>query len=316
MVMLEVVKAGLMVTVQASPRAGYLAAGVSPSGPMDDDAYQIAQALVGNDEQAAALEFAQFGGSYRVSEATLFAVTGGAASVSVDGRPVPCWESHLLKPGQQLDVGALRGAMWGYIAFSGGIDVPVLLGSRATHVRNAMGGFEGRPLETGDCLGLAPPLTRIPRRMTAIFHRASGPIHVIAGPQYDYFDARTRSLFLSEPFAVSARRDRMASLLVGPALVAARGHDIVSDGTPAGSIQVPGSGTATVLTAERQTTGGYPKIATVISADLPRLVQMPGGRPFRFALVKQDEAEDRLLAERQRVKATLAQIRAPAAALT
>ncbi|WP_319518719.1 biotin-dependent carboxyltransferase family protein [uncultured Martelella sp.] len=311
MVMLEVAKAGLMVTVQARPRTGYLAAGVSPSGPMDEDAFDIAQTLVGNDTEAAALEFAQFGGSYNVSEPTLVAVTGGAAQVSIDGRPVPCWESHLLKPGQRLDVGAIRGAMWGYIAFSGGIDVPVLLGSRATHVRNAMGGFKGRPLEVGDQLELGPSATLWPRRMTSIFRRASGPIRVIAGPQDDYFDARAWSLFLNEPFAVSIRRDRMASLLFGPALSAARGHDIVSDGTPPGSIQVPGSGTATVLTAERQTTGGYPKIATVISADLPRIAQMPGGQPFRFRLVEQDEAEACLLEARETVKAIITEIESP-----
>ncbi|MBB4120906.1 biotin-dependent carboxyltransferase family protein [Martelella radicis] len=308
MVMLEVAKAGLMVTVQAKPRTGYLAAGVSPSGPMDEDAFRIAQALAGNGPDAAALEFAQFGGSYRVSEPTLVAVTGGAAEVQIDGRPVPCWESHRLEPGARLDVGVLRGAIWGYIAFSGGIDVPLLLGSRTTHVRNAMGGFEGRSLVAGDRLALAPSAMLTPRRMRSIFRKPSGPIRVIAGPQDDYFDARAWSLFLDEPFAVSTRRDRMASLLFGPALHAARGHDIISDGTPPGSIQVPGSGTATVLTAERQTTGGYPKIATVISADLPRLAQMPGGLPFRFAVVEQEQAEDSLLSARKQADTVIAEI--------
>ncbi len=308
MVMLEVAKAGLMVTVQAKPRTGYLAAGVSPSGPMDEEAFRIAQALVGNPPDAAALEFAQTGGSYRVSEPTLVAVTGGAAEVLINGQPAPCWESHLLEPGERLNVGVLRGGMWGYIAFSGGIDVPVVLGSRTTHVRNAMGGFKGRALAVGDMLTLFPSATRSPRRMRSIFRRPSGPIRAIAGPQDDYFDARAWSLFLEEPFAVSTRRDRMASLLFGPALHAARGHDIISDGTPPGSIQVPGSGTATVLTAERQTTGGYPKIATVISADLPRLAQMPGGLPFRFALVDQEQAEESLRTARRAVDAIIAEI--------
>ncbi|MAM13689.1 MAG: allophanate hydrolase [Rhizobiaceae bacterium] len=308
MVMLDVLRAGLLVTVQAKPRTGYLAAGVSPSGPMDDDAFRIAQALVGNGPDAASLEFAQYGGSYRVSEPTLVAVTGGAVEVMIDGRPAPCWESHLLRPGERLDVGVLRGGMWGYVAFSGGIDVPVLLGSRATHVRNGMGGFEGRALKAGDRLNLFPSPALSPRRMRSIFRRPSGPIRVIAGPQDDYFDARAWSLFLEEPFAVSTRRDRMASLLFGPALKASRGHDIISDGTPPGSIQVPGSGTATVLTAERQTTGGYPKIATIISADLPRLAQMPGGLPFRFALVQRDQAEDSLLAARRLADTIIAEI--------
>ena len=308
---LEVVKAGLMVSVQARPRTGYLAAGVSPSGPMDEAAFRIAQTLVGNGEAAAALEFAQFGGSYRVSAPCMVAVTGGAAQVTINGRAMPLWESHALRPGETLEIGPMRGAVWGYIAFSGGIAVPELLGSRATHVRNAMGGFEGRVLTEGDMLPLGDSALAPPQRLTEIFHYPQGPIRIVAGPQDDRFDSRAWTLLLTEPFSVSSRRDRMASLLDGPLLRAIGGHDIISDATPAGSIQVPGSGIATVLTAERQTTGGYPKIATVISADLPRLAQMPAGKPFHFVRISQDEAEDRLLAERERIETATRAIATP-----
>ena len=299
---LEVMRAGPLTSVQAKPRTGFLAAGVSPSGPMDQAAYEIAQALVGNDGDAAALEFAQFGGSYRVGEDCLFAVTGGACAVTCDGHPVPGWESHHIRAGQRLDVGAMRDGVWGYIAFSGGIDVPTVLGSRATHLRNGMGGFEGRALQTGDRLKLGESGMTTGRRLTTLFHRARGPVRVIAGPQDDWFSRKAWGDFLGEPYSLSPKRDRMASLLDGPFLKSDKGHDIISDGTPAGSIQVPGSGQPLVLGAERQTTGGYPKIATVISADLPRLAQMPAGTAFRFVRVDRDEAEELLLEDRIRLK--------------
>ena len=305
---IEVVRAGLMVSVQARPRTGYLADGVSPSGPMDEAAYEIAQALVANDAGSAALEFAQIGGSYRVSQSCMVAVTGAAATVTIDGRSLPLWESHLLRSGELLQVGPVRDGVWGYIAFSGGIDVPPVLGSRATHLRNAMGGYRGRALVDGDRLPLGESAPLVGRRLTEIFHRPRGQIRIVAGPQDDCFDAHAWSLLLGEPFSVSRRRDRMASLLDGPYLAARSGHDIISDATPAGSIQVPGSGIATVLTAERQTTGGYPKIATVISSDLPRLAQMPTARPFHFMRITQSEAEERFIAERNRLDRLLGSI--------
>ena len=268
---------------------------------MDEEAFLIAQALVANDSDAAALEFAQIGGCYRVSQACMVAVTGAAAKLSIDGRSLPLWESHALRPGELLEVGPARDGVWGYIAFSGGIDVTPVLGSRATHLRNAMGGFEGRALGDGDVLPLGESEPFRARRLIEIFRRPQGPIRVVAGPQDDCFDAQTWSLLLGEPFSVSRRRDRMASLLDGPYLKARSGHDIISDATPAGSIQVPGSGIATVLTAERQTTGGYPKIAVVISADLTRLAQMPTGKPFHFMRISQSEAEEHLIVGRNRL---------------
>ncbi|AJY47646.1 biotin-dependent carboxyltransferase family protein [Martelella endophytica] len=305
MTTLEVLRPGLAVSVQSRPRYGYLAAGVSPSGAMDEAAFRIAKALVGNGEDAAALEFAQFGGSYRVDRPTLIAVTGGAVEIRIDGERIPAWESRVLPAGVTLEVGSMRGAVWGYIAFSGGIDVPEVMGSRSTHLRTGIGGFQGRTLAAGDRLSLGEAPTPAPRRLAGLFRQPRGPIRVIAGPQAAYFDSRAWASFLGEDYTVSRKRDRMASLLDGPWLTACRGHDIVSDGTPAGSIQVPGSGQPMVLTAERQTTGGYPKIATVISADLARLAQMPSGVPFRFRSIDRDEAEDILIADARRMSETI-----------
>ncbi|TPW29700.1 biotin-dependent carboxyltransferase family protein [Martelella alba] len=303
---LTVITAGLLSTVQAKARLGHMRQGISPAGPMDPDAFAIAQALVGNDHAAAGLEFAQSGGRYRAEEPLRFAVTGGAVDIRIDARPVAAWESHMLMPGETLTVGYLRDAIWGYVAFSGGIDVPEVLGSRATHLRSAIGGFAGRALRDGDqmplgvtneapCLCLGLPVLRF-----------SGPVRVIAGPQDDYFDDDAWALFLGSDFTVSNSRDRMASRLDGPLLHAFRGHDIISDATPLGSIQVPGSGRPYVLTAERQTTGGYPKIATVASADLPRLAQLPSSKPFRFSRISQALAEEALLAARWHLADVLA----------
>ncbi|MFB2551477.1 5-oxoprolinase subunit C family protein [Ensifer soli] len=299
MTALTLLQPGLMMTVQDRGRLGLLRSGVSRSGPMDASAFAIANALVGNGPAAAALEFAVIGGRLSVDRPVLVAVTGGAVDIRIDGRAVPGWESHRLSPGEVLSIGAMRGAVWGYVAVSGGIDTPPVLGARATHLRTAVGGLDGRVLAGGDVLPLGEGAPGPARRLTAIWRRSGGPVRVIPGPQADHFDAAGWAVFLRQAFAVSSRRDRMATVLEGPPVVAAKGHDIVSDATLAGSIQVPGSGNPIVLMADRQTTGGYPKIATVASVDLPRLAQMVTGARLRFAAIDQAEGEALLLAERK-----------------
>jgi 5-oxoprolinase (ATP-hydrolysing) subunit C len=302
---LHIVKAGMMVSVQDPGRKGMLHSGISASGPMDPAAFTFAQALVGNAPALAALEFAHLGGSYQVDAPTRIAITGGQVDIRIDNRQVPAWESHRLEPGETLTVGAMVGAVWGYVAFSGGIDVPAVLGSRSTHLRSRIGGLDGRTLQAGDALPLGSSTDAPCLRLALPIHRGRGPIRVVPGPQDDYFDDATWDMFLRSDFRVSSKRDRMATMLDGPGIKAFRGHDIVSDGTPLGSIQVPGSGQPIVLTAERQTTGGYPKIATIASVDLPRLAQTPSGASIRFARISQAAAEDLLVAERVRLKASL-----------
>ncbi|ODN72496.1 biotin-dependent carboxyltransferase family protein [Methylobrevis pamukkalensis] len=303
---LTVVAAGPLTTVQDRGRRGFLHAGVSVSGPMDPAALDLANALVGNDADAAGLEFFGPGGRYRTDADRRIAVTGGDVDIRIAGRKVEPWESHLLPAGEDLVVGALRDAVWGTIAVSGGIDTPPVLGARATHLRTGVGGHEGRALQTGDVLPLgeaeAGPLLRLP----APYRREAGPLRLIPGPQDDLFSQETWDALLGADFTVSALRDRMATALDGPPLRAIAGHDIVSDGTPAGSIQVPGSGRPIVLMAERQTAGGYPKIATLASVDLPRLAQMPGGATVRFVTITREAAEDLLLAERRRLRDLMA----------
>ncbi|KTR06375.1 allophanate hydrolase [Aureimonas ureilytica] len=288
-----------MASVQDLGRKGWLQAGVSGAGPMDPPSFRIANALVGNEPNAAALEFAGIGGRFQVSGPVRFAVTGGDMDIRRGEERLHAWESHDLCPGEVLTIGALRGCVWGYLALSGGIDVPPVMGSRSTHLRSGIGGHAGRRLQAGDRLPLgraAPaPLLALRRPLR---QRPAGTLRVVPGPQDDRFGAEVLRLFLSAPFILSSARDRMAQVLDGPVLAAGGGHDIVSDGTCAGSIQVPASGRPLVLMAERQTTGGYPKIATLASVDLPGLAQRPTGRHVRFRAVSQAEAEDALIVAR------------------
>jgi biotin-dependent carboxylase-like uncharacterized protein len=298
MTSLRIRQAGPMVTVQDLGREGLLSAGVSRSGPMDIPSFRIANALVGNSQEAAALEFAGVGGAFEVFEPVRIAVTGGAVDIHIDGAPMHPWESYDLMPGAVLAIGGLKDSVWGYLAVSGGIDTPPVLGARATHLRSGLGGHEGRRLQAGDLLPLGRATAAPLLALRQLWRRSNRAIRVVSGPQDDYFDAEAWRIFLTEAFVVSASRDRMAQMLDGPQLRAARGHDIVSDGTVAGSIQVPGSGRPIVLMAERQTTGGYAKIATVASVDLPRLAQTQSGRPIFFKRISRDHAEELLIAEK------------------
>ncbi len=302
---IEVLAAGPMLTVQDAGRFGFRRFGVSTAGPMDAPALALANALCGNAAEAAALEFAGVGGQFSAARPVRFAVTGVSCDIFIDERRVLPDESHRLLPGEKLRIGAATSGMWGYLAFCGGIDVEPVLGARATHVRTGLGGFQGRPLRTGDKLPLgrdaapADICLRLSENSAGIFsrHEETAPIRIVAGPQDDHFAPEILARLTETGFYVTPQRDRMASLLGGAALPALLGHDIVSDATVPGSVQVPGSGQPMVLMAESQTTGGYPKIATVISADLPRLAQLPTGACFRFALISRDEAEDIAIAQ-------------------
>ncbi|MFT3689860.1 biotin-dependent carboxyltransferase family protein [Paenirhodobacter sp.] len=304
-----ILRPGMMMTVQDAGRPGLLRFGVSGSGPMDPEALEIANALVGNDPGAACLEFAYLGGEIRLDEDRSIAVCAAATELRIDGARVPAWCSHRLRAGQVLAIGATPGSVWGYVAVSGGIATPPVLGSRATHLRSGLGGLEGRALREGDCLPLGTGAPGPERMLRQGWRSRTGPIRVVMGPQDRAFALEERARFLSEPFIASARRDRMAMVLDGPRIAAAGGHDIVSDGTLAGSVQVPGSGQPTVLMADRQTTGGYPKIATISSVDLPRLAQMPVGHRFRFQAISQPQAEEVLICARRAFRRALDQVR-------
>jgi len=286
--------AGPGVTLQDAGRRGSLRFGVTPAGPMDERAFVAANLAAGAPRGAAAIEVS-LGGVELVAEGETIglAIAGGDFDIRLDGARAPCACALPLEPGASLTIRAGRGGSWCYVAVAGRIDLPPALGSLATHTRSGMGGLEGRGLRVGDALplaGLAPP-PREPLAIDAPRLAANGaPIRVLLGPQADYFTHETIDEFLSARWRLSPRSDRMAYRLEGPRLSHAKGHDIVSDGVALGAIQVPGDGAPLVLMADRQPTGGYPKIANVIGADIGRLAQKRPGEEISFVAVSIEEA--------------------------
>lgn len=273
------------VTLQDAGRIGWQRFGVSRCGAMDIEALAIANALVGNPADTAALEFAYAGGEWEVATISCrVAVTGGRFPVFVDDEPVAAFTTITLTRGQTLRIGGAPDAVWGYLAVAGGFDIPRQLGSLATHCRSGVGGLGGRPIRAGDVLPLVSEWVRAEPerglREPPLPHEA--PLRVMLGPQDDYFAAGAVDLFLSAEYKVTHQMDRLGYRLEGPALTHAKGYNIISDGYVPGAIQVPGGGEPIVLLQDAQPPGGYPKIATIISADLARLAQCRPGRAVRF----------------------------------
>lgn len=286
--------AGPGVTIQDAGRRGSLRFGVTPAGPMDERAYVAANLAAGAAAGAAAIEVSLGGVELATEGETIgIAIAGGDFDIRLDGAPLPGACAIPLEPGASLAIRAGRGGSWCYVAVAGGIALPPALGSLATHTRSSMGGLEGRGLRAGDALplaGLAPP-PLAPLVIDAPWLASNGaPIRVLLGPQADYFTESAVREFLSARWRLSPRSDRMAYRLEGPRLSHAKGHDIVSDGVALGAIQVPGDGAPLALMADRQPTGGYPKIANVIGADIGRLAQKRPGEEISFAAVSIEAA--------------------------
>jgi len=313
---LKVLSPGLHTTVQDLGRVGYQALGVPVSGALDPVALQLGNALVGNPPGAAALEILLSGPSFEVAaETARVAVAGPGASLLIGGgaHVVPAWQSVTLSRGGAFQVNLGREVVCAYIALEGGIAVRSVLGSASTYVRAALGGFDGRALQRGDFLRLATDRVveraeqRLPSPPAAGSERA---IRVILGPQQDHFTDNALAALLDAEFRVSQSADRMGMRLEGPLLRHRRGWDIVSDAIVTGAIQVPGSGQPILLLADHQTTGGYPKIATVISADLPVVGRRHPGDAIRFAAVSIDEAEQLARDEERHLAALVASFEA------
>jgi biotin-dependent carboxylase-like uncharacterized protein len=286
--------AGPGVTLQDGGRHGYLRFGITAAGPMDPLMFATANRAVGNPLDATAIEISTGGLTISAPEGPLglaLISTGFRAALDGDALPTSC--AMTLEPGQTLAVRAGGTGAWGYLAVAGGLAVTPVLGSTATHTRSSLGGLDGRGLRAGDRLPIAAPRTGegAPHRLLPPWlERDPSRIRVVLGPQDDYFAPDQIAAFLERPWIVSPRGDRMACFLDGTPLNHAKGHDIVSDGVAMGAIQVPGNGLPIILMADRQSTGGYPKIATVIGPDLGRLAQVQGGTRIAFAAVSLEEA--------------------------
>ncbi len=304
----EVLDGGLSTTVQDLGRYGYERFGVPVAGAMDPFALRAANRLVGNPPGAAALEITVSGPRLRVTEKCLIAVTGADLGLRVRGRSLPSWMAVFVRRGWEIEFDGRRSGCRAYLAVAGGVDAPPIMGSRSTYLRGGWGGFEGRPLARGDVLdfGLDSTAVDLAGRAGRSFPTEHAPpysdrpeIRVVLGPQCpqdasggDHFTERGVATFLSSAYSVGPASDRMGYRLVGPPVEHRGSGEIISEGVPLGAVQAPPDGQPIVMMADRQTTGGYPKIAVVIGADLPLLAQcLPGQSEVRFRAVSVEEAQ-------------------------
>lgn len=284
---------GVLTTIQDEGRYGYEQFGMSPSGPMDLKAFRTANLLAGNPAGESALEATVLGPALRFDQENVIALTGADMQPVLNGRPCPMYQAVAVRAGDLLKLGAARTGCRTYIAFAGGLDVPLVMGSRATALQNRVGGFQGRKLAKGDAVGFRAPNPALPLPRIAPIPVHGGhevTIRVVLGPQDDAFTREGMETFLGRPYTVSKDFDRMGCRLEGPVIEHKTDGNIISDGMVTGAIQVPTAGQPIIMLAERQTVGGYTKIATVISADLPLVGQCKTGDTIRFQAVRMEEA--------------------------
>ncbi len=313
---LRVVRPGLFTTVQDLGRFGYQRFGMSVGGAMDRLALRFANRLVGNPDEAAALEITVRGPELVFDNEAVIAVTGADLSPSLDGTPLQGWTAIKVGRGGTLAFGDRRSGARAYLALAGGLDVPLSLGSRSTHTRSRTGGVAGRALVKGDelCGGTPNPATRqwIGRSVSAVArppYRATPTLRAVLGPQADDFAPEAVDMLQTTQYSLLPQSDRMGYRLVGAPLARSSVADMISDATPCGSVQVPSNRQPILLMADCQTTGGYPKIAVVISADLPLAAQLLPGDGIGFSIVTLAEAQAALRDQQSRLDNLLPPIR-------
>lgn len=304
---LEIRSGGLYTTVQDQGRPGYRRLGVPPAGAMDVVALHAANHAAGNLPDAAALELTAPGPVLRVLDDAVVALAGADLSAALDGAPVELNRLVRVRRGQVLEFGAPRRGMWCYLAVRGGIDVPAVLRSRATFVPGALGGAGGRRLREGDILGRGPefpPQRPVPDGVHLGYQIPGDEVsvRVIPGPQDEWLTEESRTGLQREVFTVSLQADRAGARLDGPILTHRISGEFFSDGLLPGSIQIPSGGRPIVILPDGPTTGGYPKAAAVISADLRVVAQSRPGTKMRFTAVSMEEAVDALRPQRRQVE--------------
>ena len=298
---IRILQPGVLTTVQDLGRFGYQQYGVSVSGACDPFAAKLANILVGNPQDAAVLECTMLGPVIEFLDPGIFAVSGAEVTPVLDGEELLVNTATRAAKGQKLSFKAPKAGLRFTIAFSGGIDVLVMMGSRSTYLKTKEGGYHGRKLEAGDVLTIAdvpapgPDLSRH-YGGNGFMAKELYDVRVIPGPQDDRFTEEGLSTFLSGIYTVTASSDRMGMRLDGPVIAAKNGYDIISDGINMGAVQVA-SGKPIIMLSDRQTTGGYAKIANVISVDLHVLAQLKAGDRIRFISVSVEEAQELLIRE-------------------
>lgn len=319
---LQVVGAGLFTTVQDLGRPTHQREGIPAGGAMDRLALRVANMLVGNDESLAALEATLIGPTVTFEQPTLIALGGADLEASVDGTPLAPWKAAIVGAGMTLRFGKPKLGCRAYLAVAGGIDVPCVFGSRGTYARASFGGLDGRALRSGDCLHIGTPSVQslhIARSLRGQEPEVSAPrvarwsagldlrpryasdvvVRVIIGAHTDALSAESRARFHSATFRISASSDRMGYRLEGQTLTLRQRTELLSEGVAFGTVQLPPDGAPIVLMADRQTTGGYPRIGEVASVDLPLVAQLKPGDGLRFRPIDIDEAQRLYLAREQ-----------------
>lgn len=294
MPMIKIINPGLFTTIQDRGRWGYQRFGMSVAGAMDHFSLRIGNMLVGNNEYDAALETTLLGPEILFNCDELISITGANMSPKINDIPVPMWTTLFIQAGDKLSFSKLQNGLRSYIAFSRGLDVPEIMGSKSTFIRGSLGGHKGRKLNSGDEIPLGDrPIDNtgsyLPKESIPVYSK-DNTIRVIFGPQDDYFTDEAKEIFLNSQYTITTEADRMGYRLDGPKIQHREGPDIISDGIVFGSIQVPGHGSPIIMMADRQTTGGYTKIATVITPDLSTLSQIGPGNSMNFKSISIEES--------------------------
>lgn len=303
-------KPGSYTTVQDAGRPGLRRYGIPASGAMDQFSYRIANALVGNQPEAAAIEVTMQGLVVEALMRTVVAITGGDLSAHLNDQPAPLWTAFTMEQGDRLSFKKRVSGCRAYLAVRGGFDATQFLGSKSTFPKGRM----GTPLKENDTLSVGRFLRRsaAPRRTLPPQFRPplslQSTIRVILGPQTDYFTQRGIDTFLQSVYSISPRSDRQGFRTEGPPIEIAMGPDIITDPTPVGAVQVPGDGKPIILHRDGQVTGGYAKIAKVITADLDKFGQMMPGDSLRFEAVDREQALTLAYQARQQLNVITAMI--------
>jgi antagonist of KipI len=329
-VICHVLHPGQLATIQDRGRSGHQHEGIPTAGAMDDVALRIANLLVGNDEGAAALECTLVGPTLRFDEHVLIALAGGDLGATAGGVALPLWRPIAVPAGTMVSAtAAVRGCRV-YITVAGGFDVPLVLGSRSTYVRASLGGLDGRPLRRGDRLAVGEP-TELGRRILARvvgdqgrdrvilgrwgaaaslvpFYAAAAAIRLIEGTHTHLLTGGSADQLWNAEFRIGAQSDRMGYRLDGAELQLTTATELLSEAVAFGTVQLPPGGNPIILMADRQTTGGYPRIAEVASVDLPLLAQMKPGDRVRFRPISLDEAQRLYLAREANLRQASAAI--------
>lgn len=295
----RVLKAGLQTTVQDLGRTGFQSSGFSVAGVMDTRSFRIANILLDNPENEAALEFCCLGPTLEFTSETIVALSGGDFGATINGTPVQTYAAIYVRKGDVLALDVAKAGSRGYLAFAGRLDIAVVMGSRSTGLKYNLGGFKGRALRTNDFVAFRVKKNYLPRFLSRCippenFSNNRITLRAVLGPQQDYFTEQGLKVFFSNTYIISNDYDRMGCRLQGPAVECKTTTDIISDGIAFGAVQIPRSGKPIIMMADRQTTGGYAKIANIISVDLPRLAQSKSGRMLHFTPVSVEIAQQLL----------------------